>query len=122
MKRGSICHWQQSFGPHLAVILNLDWPPLDDMVFFSIMTSKTSKFTASVNNEIIRTGPADYDFLSMDTVINFRVVHDAKLSDIVTQPQFAVRGNLTPGHLNRADEILRASVTIVKAVLDRVVV
>ena len=92
------------------------------MVFFSIMTSKTSQFPASVSSEIIRTGPADYDFLSMDTVINFRVVHDARLSDIVTQPQFAVRGSLTPDHLERANGILRASVTIVEEILGRVVV
>jgi hypothetical protein len=64
LKRGSICHWQQPFGNHFAVILNLEWPPLDDVVLFSIMTS--SKFPSFINNEVIRTGPNDYGFLNKD--------------------------------------------------------
>jgi hypothetical protein len=50
LKRGSICHWQQPFGDHFAVILNLDWPPPNDVVLFSIMTS--SKFPGFVNSDI----------------------------------------------------------------------
>jgi hypothetical protein len=60
LKRGSICHWQQPFGNHFAVILNLDWPPPNDVVLFSIMTS--SKFPGFVKSEIIRTGRATMRF------------------------------------------------------------
>jgi hypothetical protein len=119
LKRGRICHWQQPFGNHLAVILNLDWPPPDDFVLFSIMTS--SKFPSFVNNAIIRTGPGEYGFLNRDTVIDLREVHAAVLSAIVAQPQFAVRGELTSGHMARANEILRASRTVSQDVLDRIV-
>ena len=79
LNRGSICHWQQPFGPHFAVILNNVWPPPDDVVLFSIMTSKTLKFPAIVDNEIIRTGPEEYSFLNVPTVIDLRVVHAVKL-------------------------------------------
>lgn len=119
LKRGSICHWQQPFGNHFAVILNLDWPPADDVVLFSIMTSST--FPAFVNNQIIRTGPSDYGFLTKDTVIDLRQVHDAELSVVVVQPQFSVKGNLTFEHLERANEILRASMTVDQDILDRIV-
>jgi hypothetical protein len=119
LKRGSICHWQQPFGNHFAVILNLDWPPADDVVLFSIMTS--SKFPTFVNDQIIRTGPSDYGFLTRDTVIDLRQVHDAELSVVVTQPQFGVKGNLTFEHLERANEILRASMTVDQDILDRIV-
>jgi hypothetical protein len=121
LKRGSICHWQQPFGPHFAIILNLDWPPADDVVLFSIMTSKTSKFPSSVDSEIIRTGNHDYSFLTLPTVIDLRQVHVAKLSAIVMQPQFAVRASLTAAHLTRTDQILRASLTIEQNILDRIV-
>jgi hypothetical protein len=120
LKRGSICHWQQPFGNHFAVILNLEWPPPDDIVLFSIMTS--SKFPSFVNNEIIRTGPSEYGFLNRDTVIDLREVHAAALSAIVAQPQFAVRGELTSGHMERTNEILRASRTVSQDILDRIVV
>jgi hypothetical protein len=119
-KRGSICHWQQPFGDHFAVILNLDWPPPNDVVLFSIMTS--SKFPGFVNSDIIRTGPADYAFLTKDTVIDLRNVHIAKLSAIVMQPQFAVKGALTSDHMERTNEILRASMTVDQDILDRIVV
>jgi len=119
LKRGSICHWQQPFGNHFAVILNLEWPPPDDVVLFSIMTS--SSFPSFVNNEIIRTGPGDYQFLNRDTVINLRQVHAAGLSMIVTQPEFAVKGELTADHLKRTDEILRTSMTVDQEILDRIV-
>lgn len=121
LRRGSVCHWRQSFGNHFAVILNLDWPPPEDVVLFSIMTSKTAKFPPSVDNQIIRTGPSDYSFLTMDTVIDLREVHEAKLSAITTQPEFAVKANLTAAHLERTDAILRASMTITQYVLDRIV-
>jgi hypothetical protein len=120
LKRGSICHWQQPFGNHFAVILNLDWPPPDDVVLFSIMTS--SKFPSFVNNAIIRTGPSEYEFLNKDTVIDLREVHAAALSKIVGQPQFAVRGELISSHVERTNEILRASRTVSQDVLDRIVV
>jgi hypothetical protein len=119
LKRGSICHWHQPFGNHFAVILNLEWPPPDDVVLFSIMTS--SKFPSFVNKEIIRTGPSDYGFLNKDTVIDLREVHAADLSRIVAQPQFAVRGELISVHMERTNEILRASSTVSQEVLDRVV-
>ena len=83
------------------------------------MTS--SKFPASVNHEIVRTGPHDYGFLNRDTVIDLRQLHAAELSRIVMQPQFAVRGSLTPVHLQSTDEILRAAVTIEQDILDRIV-
>jgi hypothetical protein len=120
LKRGSICHWQQPFGNHFAVILNLDWPPPNDVVLFSIMTS--SKFPGFVNNDIIRTGPADYAFLTKDTVIDLRNVHAARLSAIVTQPQFAVKGALASVHMERTNEILRLSMTVDQEILDRIVV
>lgn len=85
------------------------------------MTSKTVKFPPSVDNQIIRTGPSDYSFLTMDTVIDLREVHEAKLSAITTQPEFAVKENLTAAHLERTDAILRASMTITQYVLDRIV-
>ena len=119
LKRGSICHWQQPFGNHFAVILNLDWPPPDDVVLFSIMTS--SRFPGFIDKDIIRTGPADYSFLTKDTVIDLRHVHATKLSVIVTQPQFAVKGTLTSDHIERTNEILRASMTVDQHVLDRIV-
>lgn len=121
LKRGSICHWQQSFGPHFAVILNLEWPPFDDVVLFVIMTSRTGKFPSSLDDQIIRTGPNEYSFLTVATIIDFRQVHQARLSAIVNQPQFAVKGNLTQSHVDQADRILRASVTVEQAILDRVV-
>jgi hypothetical protein len=120
LKRGSICHWQQSFGNHFAVILNLDWPPPNDVVLFSIMTS--SKFPGFVDSDIIRTGPADYAFLPKETVIDLRNVHAAGLSAIVTQPQFALKGELTSDHMERTNEILRLSMTVDQEVLDRIVV
>jgi hypothetical protein len=119
LKRGSICHWEQPFGNHFAVILNLRWPPSDDVVFFSIMTS--SKFPGFVENEIIRTGPRDYGFLTKETVIDLRHVHAAKLSAIVSQRQFAAVGALTSDHIERANEILRASMTVPQDILDQVV-
>jgi hypothetical protein len=73
LRRGTICHWQQPFGNHFAVILNVTWPPLNDVVLFSIMTS--SNFPGFVNDAIIRTGPNDYAFLKRDTVIDLRHVH-----------------------------------------------
>jgi hypothetical protein len=120
LKRGSICHWQQPFGNHFAVILNLDWPPPNDVVLFSIMTS--SKFPGFTDSDIIRIGPMDYSFLTRDTVIDLRHVHAAKLSMIVAQPQFAVKGVLTSGHIDRANEILRVSMTVDQDILDQVVV
>jgi hypothetical protein len=119
LKRGSICHWQQPFGNHVAVILNLDWPPPNDVVLFSIMTS--SKFPGFVKSEIIRTGPGDYAFLTRETVIDLRHVHAATLSAIVMQPQFSVEGALTADHLRMTDEILRASMTVDQEILDKVV-
>lgn len=121
LTRGSICHWKQPFGPHFAVILNLEWPPPDDVVFFSIMTSKVAKFPASVTAQIIRTSPKDYPFLSMETIIDLRQVHAAKLTSIAEQPEFGVRGTLTPDHLDETDRILRDSMTVEQTVLDRVV-
>jgi hypothetical protein len=120
LKRGSICHWQQPFGNHFAVVLNLDWPPPNDVVLFSIMTS--SKFPGFVNRDIIRTGPADYAFLTKDTVIDLRNIHAAGLSAIVTQPQFAVKGELTSDHMERTNEILRLSMTVDQEILDGIVV
>lgn len=119
LKRGSICHWQQPFGNHFAVILNLDWPPADDVVLFSIMTS--SKFPGFVDRDIIRTGPSDYEFLTKDTVIDLRNVHAVTLSAIVRQPQFSVKGSLTADHVKRTNEVLRASMTVDQAILDRIV-
>lgn len=119
LKRGSICHWEQPFGNHFAVILNVEWPPSDDVVFFSIMTS--SRFPGFVENAIIRTGPSDYGFLTKDTVIDLRHVHAADLTAVVTQPQFAVKGSLTSDHIGRANEILRASMTVDQNILDRIV-
>ncbi|MGH9424091.1 MAG: hypothetical protein ACRD3J_29225 [Thermoanaerobaculia bacterium] len=121
LTRGCICHWQQPFGNHFAVILNLAWPPGDDVVLFSIMTSNIRRFPDSVSNEIIRTGPKDYSFLSIDTVINLREVHAASLSAIVTQPQFSAKGMLTDAHLKRVNDILRASIIIEEEILDRIV-
>jgi hypothetical protein len=121
LKRGSICHWQQPFGPHFAIILNNVWPPQDDVVFFSIMTSKTSKYPSLVDNEIIRTGPHEYSFLTVPTVIDLRVVHSAKLSLIVTQSQFSPKGTLLPEHLQLTNEILRKSVTVEAEIIARVV-
>lgn len=121
LQRGSVCHWQQPFGPHYAVILNLDWPPQDDIVLFSIMTSKIAKFPAVLDSQIIRTGPREYPFLTMDTVIDLRIVHEAQLTAITRQPQFAVKATLLQDHLLRVDEILRASMTIEQAVLARIV-
>ena len=122
LNRGSICHWQQPFGPHFAVILNNVWPPPDDVVLFSIMTSKTSKYPSLVDDEIIRTGPEEYSFLTVPTVLDLRVVHDAKLSLVVTQRQFSPKGRLLPEHLALANEILRRSVTVEEEIIERVVV
>lgn len=119
LKRGCICHWEQSFGPHFAIILNLEWPPADDIVLFSIMTS--SWFPEFVNNQIIRTGPEDYGFLDRPTVIDLRQVHIARLSKIVVQPRFAVKCDLLPKHVARTDEILRDSATVDQNILDLVV-
>lgn len=122
LNRGSICHWQQPFGPHFAVILNNVWPPADDLVFFSIMTSKTSKYPSNVDDEIIRTGPEEYGFLNVPTVIDLRVVHAVKLSLIVTQREFSPKGRLLPQHLTLANEILRRSLTVDQQTIERVVV
>lgn len=122
LKRGSICHWQQPFGPHFAVILNNVWPPPDDVVLFSIMTSKTSKYPSLVDNEIIRTGPGEYGFLNVPTVIDLRVVHAVKLSLIVTQKEFSPKGWLLPEHLTLANEILRRSLTVDEQTIERVVI
>jgi len=122
LNRGSICHWQQPFGPHFAVILNNVWPPSDDVVFFSIMTSKTAKYPSVVDNEIIRTGPEEYAFLNVPTVIDLRVVHAVKLPLIVNQKEFSPKGTLLPQHLALANEILRRSLTVEAVILERVVV
>lgn len=122
LKRGSICHWQQPFGPHFAVILNNAWPPPDDVVLFSIMTSKTTKYPSLVDDEIIRTGPEEYGFLNVPTVIDLRVVHAVKLSLIVAQREFSPKGRLLPEHLALANEILRRSLTVEEEVIERIVV
>ena len=122
LNRGSICHWQQPFGPYFAVILNNVWPPPDDVVFFSIMTSKTSKYPSIVDDEIIRTGPGEYSFLNVSTVIDLRVVHAVKLSLIVTQREFSPKGTLSPQHLTVANVILRRSLTVDQQTIERVVV
>lgn len=121
LKRGSICHWRQPFGPHFAVILNLDWPPPEDVVYFSIMTSKTAKFSSFIEDEIIRTGPKDYPFLSSETVIDLRIVHEATLPVVCAQPEFGVKGSLTVIHLELIDEILRRSETVEEIILQRIV-
>ena len=82
------------------------------------MTS--SMFPGFVNTDIIRTGPADYAFLTKDTVIDLRNVHAANLSAIVMQPEFAVKGTLTTYHIERTNEILRASMTVDQEILDRI--
>lgn len=83
------------------------------------MTS--SPFPTFVNDQIIRTGPSDYAFLTKDTVIDLRHVHSAELSKIVMQPQFAVKGDLTSDHMTRTSDILRASMTVDQDILERVV-
>ncbi|MEA2337611.1 MAG: hypothetical protein QOE82_1618 [Thermoanaerobaculia bacterium] len=83
------------------------------------MTS--SKFPGFVDRDIIRTGPSDYEFLTKDTVIDLRNVHAANLSAIVTQAQFGVKGQLTSDHIERTNEILRASMTVDQDILDRIV-
>jgi len=121
LKRGSICHWQQPFGPHFAVILNNVWPPQDDVALFD-HDSKTSKYPSFADQEIIRTGPEEYTFLNVPTVIDLRIVHSATLSLVVTQSQFSPKGTLLPEHLALANEILRRSVTVETEILERVVV
>lgn len=120
LTRGSICHWKHPFGPHLAVILNLDWPPPDGVVLFAVMTDG-SRFSAIHAAEIIRTGPQDYPFLKKETVINLRQVLQADLAKITAQPEFSARSTLTAEHLKRTDEILRASLTVEQSILERVV-
>jgi hypothetical protein len=91
-------------------------------VFFSIMTSKTQKFPRSVDSQIIRTGPADYGFLTTDTIIDLRQVHAAQLTAIANQREFGVKGYLiTTEHAADVDTILRASMTVEERVLERVV-
>jgi hypothetical protein len=121
LSRGSICYWRQDFGPHFAVILNLDWPPQDDVVYFSIMTSRTEKYSAFLDDQIVRTGPTDYDFLNRDTIIDFRTVYPVALAAICSQPEFGVKGRLSDAHIALADEILMRSDTVEELVLDRVV-
>lgn len=121
LHRGIICHWDTDFGRHWAVILNLDLPPKDDTLYFSIFTSNVNAY-AYVKNEVIFTGPSDYKFLSKPTVINLRQVHPAKLSEIVKQKSFSLESvSLTNDHLLEADRILRASLTVEAEMLVKVV-
>ena len=86
------------------------------------MTSKTAKYPSVVDNEIIRTGPEEYAFLNVPTVIDLRVVHAVKLPLIVNQKEFSPKGTLLPQHLALANEILRRSLTVEAVILERVVV
>lgn len=129
--RGQIIHLECTFRGHdgaifqrskFAVVLNATLP--DDPVFAALATSKVAHYskTKLFTDDVIAIPAGSYAFLSKDTIISLRSLHQFDIDEL--RKQYAAKtltivGKLHKVHLDQVDTILQKSLLIERWKLKR---
>ena len=116
--RGAVFHhWSARAGKtKFLVVLNRDWPPVEDLVIYAFTTTNIEHFVAAHVPEetIVWLSPGDYGFVTAPTVIDLTRPEVEQLSAIVSAPKFKFVAQLRSEHVKRIDDAVRASTVIVR--------